>query len=127
MADGLPHPSLQESSEIAIDCLPRRKSWRRWRMAPPTPSAHNMEQAVQHLPHIGGPRPTAGFRRWDERLDQAVLIIAQGLTGAKVPNQHSIPRVSTSRPPEWASLPFQTATDVAVHPRSMGLAALSKR
>jgi hypothetical protein len=59
-------------------------------MAPPTPSAHNMEQAVQHLPHIGGPRPTAGFRRWDERLDQAVLIIAQGLTGAKVPNRHSI-------------------------------------
>ena len=54
-------------------------------MAPLTPSAHDIEQAVQHLPHIGGPRPTARFRRWDERLDQAVLIIAQGLTGAKVP------------------------------------------
>ena len=90
MADGLPHPSLQESSEIAIDCLPRRKSWRRRQMAPLTPSAYDVEQAVQRSPHIGGPRPTAGFRRWDERLDQAVLIIAQGLTGAKVPNQHSI-------------------------------------
>ena len=61
-------------------------------MAPLTPSAHDIEQAVQHLPHIGGPRPTAGFRRWDERLDQAILIIAQGLTRAKVPNQHSILR-----------------------------------
>jgi len=59
-------------------------------MAPLTSSAHDIEQAVQHPPHIGGPRPTARFRRWDERLDQAVLIIAQGLTGAKVPNQHSI-------------------------------------
>ena len=59
-------------------------------MAPLTPRAHDIEQAVQHSPHIGGPRPTAGFRRWDERLDQAVLIIAQGLTRAKVPNQHSI-------------------------------------
>ena len=61
-------------------------------MAPLTPSAHDIEQAVQHSPHIGGPRPTAGFRRWDERLDQAVLIIAQGLTGAVVPNQRSILR-----------------------------------
>ena len=90
MADGLPHPSLQESSEIAIDCLPRRKSWRRWQMAPLTPGAHDIEQAVQHLPHISRPRSADPFRRWDERLDQAVLIIAQRLTGAKVPNQHSI-------------------------------------
>ena len=59
-------------------------------MAPLTSSAHDIEQAVQHLPHIGGPRPTTRFRRWDERLDQAVLIIAQGLTGTIVPNQHSI-------------------------------------
>jgi hypothetical protein len=59
-------------------------------VAPLTPGAHDIEQAIQHPPHIGGPRPTAGFRRWDERLDQAVLIIAQGLTGAKVPNQRSI-------------------------------------
>ena len=59
-------------------------------MAPLTPSAYDVEQAVQRSPHIGGPRPTARFRRRDERLDQAVLIIAQGLTRAKVPNQHSI-------------------------------------
>ena len=59
-------------------------------MAPLTPSAHDIEQAVQHLPHIGGPGPTARLRRRDERLDQAVLIIAQGLTGAIVPNQCSI-------------------------------------
>ena len=59
-------------------------------MAPLTPSAHDIEQAVQRSPHIGGPGPTARFRWWDERLDQAVLIIAQGLTAAKVPNQHSI-------------------------------------
>jgi hypothetical protein len=59
-------------------------------MAPLTPGAHDIEQAVQHLPHIGGPRPIARFRRRDERLDQAVLIIAQGLTRAKIPNQRSI-------------------------------------
>ena len=55
-------------------------------MAPLTPGAHDIEQAVQHPPHIGGPGSTAQLRRRDERLDQAVLIIAQGLAGAKVPN-----------------------------------------
>ena len=59
-------------------------------MAPLTPGAHDIEQTVEHLPHISRPRPAAAFRRWDERLDQAVLIIAQGLAGAKVPNQNSI-------------------------------------
>ena len=61
-------------------------------MAPLTPGAHDIEQAIQHLPHIGGPGPTARLRRRDERLDQAVLIIAQRLTGAKVPNQRTILR-----------------------------------
>jgi hypothetical protein len=59
-------------------------------VAPLTPSAHDIEQAVQHPPHVSRARPTAGFRRRDERLDQAVLIIAQGLTGTKVPNQRTI-------------------------------------
>ena len=68
-------------------------------MAPLTPGSHDIEQAVQHLPHIGGPGPTARFRWRDERLDQAVLIIAQGLAGAKVPLTHD-PQVSTSQPPE---------------------------
>jgi hypothetical protein len=66
-------------------------------MAPLTPSAHDIEQAVQHSPHIGGPRPTAGFRRWDERLDQAVLIIAQGLTGAKTSTRSSGVHIAASR------------------------------
>jgi hypothetical protein len=78
MADGLPHSRIQESSKIAIDCLPRRKCRGRRQVAPLTPSAHDIEQAVQHLPHIGGPRPTAGFRRRDERLDQAVLSVLHG-------------------------------------------------
>jgi hypothetical protein len=59
-------------------------------VAPLTPRAHDIEQAIQHPPHIGRPGPTAGFRRRDERLDQAVLIIAQRLTGAIVPNQRTI-------------------------------------
>ena len=67
-------------------------------MAPLTAGAHDIEQAVQHLPHIGRPGPSAGFRRRDERLDQAVLIIAQRLTGAKVSNQRTI-QASTSQPP----------------------------
>ena len=61
-------------------------------MAPRTSSAHDIEPAVQHLPHISRPRPAAAFRRWDERLDQAVLIIAQRLTGAKLPHQRTILR-----------------------------------
>jgi hypothetical protein len=61
-------------------------------VAPLTPRAHDIEQAIQHQPHIGRPGPTARFRRRDERLDQAVLIIAQRLTGAKVPNQRTILR-----------------------------------
>jgi len=90
MADGLPHSGIQESSKIAIDCLPRRKCRGRRQVAPLTPSAHDIEQAVQHAPHVSRAGPPATFRRRDERLDQAVLIIAQRLTGAKVPNQRSI-------------------------------------
>ena len=92
MADDLPHPGIQEAAEIAVDRGPRRKC-RGWRqVAPLTPGAYDIEQTVQHEPHISRPRPTAGFRRRDERLDQAVLIIAQRLTGAIVPNQRTILR-----------------------------------
>jgi hypothetical protein len=61
-----------------------------WGCRAMTPSAHDIEQAVQRLPHISSPRPTARFRRRDERFDQAVLVIAQGLAGTKVPNQGTI-------------------------------------
>lgn len=65
--------------------MPRRKCRRQ--VAPPTTGAHNIKQAVQHKPHIGRPGPTTRLGRRDERLDQAVLVIAQGLTGTKVSNQ----------------------------------------
>ena len=86
-------------------------------MAPLASGAHDMEQAVQQAPHVGGPGPPAGLGRGKERLDQAVLVIAQGLTGAKVPNPCTIcgrphrslqnGEVSLSEQPE--PLPFTPA------------------
>ena len=86
MADGLPHSGIQESSKITIHRRPGRKAGRRWQVAPLATSAHDVEQAIQHAPHVSRAGALATFRRRDERLDQAVLIIAQRLTGAKTSN-----------------------------------------
>jgi len=90
MADGFPDPGVQKGPKVAVDRLPRRERRRRWNVAPLAPGAHDIEQTVQHAPHVGRPGPTTGLRRRDERLDQTILIIAQGLTGAKISNQCAI-------------------------------------
>ena len=86
MADGLPHPGIQEAAEIAVHCRPWRKTGRRWQVAPLATSAHDVEQAIQHEPHVRRAGASAGLRRWEEWLDQAILVIAQRLTGAKISN-----------------------------------------
>ncbi len=50
-------------------------------MPPLTAGSHDIEQAVQQAPHVRGPRSPAGLGRRDERLDQAILIMAQSLAG----------------------------------------------
>ena len=59
-------------------------------MAPLAAGAHNIEQAVQELAHVGRARPAAWLRRGDQRLDQAVLFIAQRRAGPEVPHQRTI-------------------------------------
>jgi hypothetical protein len=59
-------------------------------MAPLAPGAHDVEQTVQHAPHVGRPGTPAGLGRRNERLDQAILVIAEGLTGTKVSNPCTI-------------------------------------
>jgi hypothetical protein len=87
MADGFPHPGSHKGPKVAVDRLPRRERRGRRHMAPLAPGAHDIEQTVQQAPHVGRPGPPTGLRRRDERLDQAVLVIAQGLAGAKVSDQ----------------------------------------
>ena len=82
-------------------------------MAPLASGAHDIEQTVQHAPHVGRPGPPAGLGRREERLDPAVLVIAQGLTGAKVSNQcaifgrphHSLQNGKSPHPNSYKSRP----------------------
>src|SRR3954451_18750998 len=78
-----------------------------------------MEQTVQQAPHVGRPRPPAGLRRRQERLDQAVLVIAQGLTGAKVSKPGRDLRASTSQPPQWKS-PYPNSCQPCLSPLLKG-------
>lgn len=84
MTKGFPDPGGQEQAEVAVNRLPRRKGRGRRQVAPLATGPHDVEQAVQHLPHVGRPGPPTGFCRRDERLDHAVLVIAQGLTSAEI-------------------------------------------
>src|SRR5215207_2221606 len=42
------------------------------------------------VPHVGRARPTAGLGGRDQRRDQPVLVVAQRLPGAEVPDQRAI-------------------------------------
>jgi hypothetical protein len=61
-------------------------------MPPLAAGAHEMEQAIEQLSHVRGPRPPTGLAGRDERLQRAELAIGQCLAGAKVPNQRAISR-----------------------------------
>jgi hypothetical protein len=90
MAHRLPDTGLVEGPEIAIHRLPRREGRRGWQVAPLTPGTDNIEQAVQHPAHVRGPGPATRLGRRNERFDQAVLVIAERLTTAKVSNLRTI-------------------------------------
>src|ERR1700758_1051965 len=63
------------------------------RQGPPlTAGAHEVEQPVQQVPYVRGSRAPAGLGGRDQRLQQAKLVIRQGLAGAKISNQHAISR-----------------------------------
>jgi hypothetical protein len=63
-------------------------------MPPLAAGPHQVEQPVQQAPHVGRPRMASGFGGRNERFEQAVLLVAQGLTGPVIPNQ----RASLGRP-----------------------------
>jgi hypothetical protein len=59
-------------------------------MAPLATSPHEIEQAIQQAAHVCGPRPPARLGWGNERFDQAILVIAQSLTGSKVADPSAI-------------------------------------
>ena len=61
-------------------------------MAPLATGPHEIEQAIQQAAHVCGPRPPAGLGWRNERLDQAILVIAQSLAGSKVADPSAICR-----------------------------------
>jgi hypothetical protein len=63
-------------------------------MPPLAAGAHEVEEAIQQLPHVRGPRPPTALGGRDERLQQAKLVIRQCLAGAKIPDQRAISRRS---------------------------------
>jgi hypothetical protein len=52
--------------------------------------AHEVEQPVQQVPHVRASRPPAGLGGWDQRLQEAELVIGQYLARAEIPNQRAI-------------------------------------
>jgi hypothetical protein len=63
-------------------------------MPPLTAGAYKVEEAIQQLSHIRGPRPPTALGGRDERLQQAKLVVRQCLAGAKIPDQRAISRRS---------------------------------
>src|SRR6185312_14504355 len=102
--DTLPHPVSQKGAHIAVHGAPGRKGRRGWQMPPLTAGAHQVEEAVQQLSHVRGPRPPTGLGERNERLQQAKLVIRQCLAGAKVSNQCPISRRSLIAAPPSRSL-----------------------
>lgn len=91
VAHVLPHARGQEGPEIAVHRLPRRE--RRGRQVPPLAArAHDVEQGVQHAPDVRLARSAAGLGGGDERLDQPILVVTQGLPRPEIPDQRTIRR-----------------------------------
>src|SRR5512135_2708331 len=127
MAYALPHPCHEELPKVAIHGRPGRESRRRWQVTPLAPGPHDIEQTVQQPPHVGRSRSTARLWRRDQRFEQTVLIIAQGLTAAEVSNQRAVlGRPHRSLRKEGISLSKQRLSPSFTLTRKRG-AALSKR
>src|SRR4051794_3877673 len=62
------HPVSQKGAHIAVYGAPGRKGWRWWQMPPLAAGAHEVEEAIQQVSHVRGPRPSTGPGGRDERL-----------------------------------------------------------
>src|SRR4051812_35409437 len=100
MAQALPDARLDEVTEVAVHRPPWRERRRRRQVTPLAAGPHHAEQTVEHPPHVRRPRPTARFRWRDQRHEQTVLIVAQGLPAAKGANHGAVFRGPHRRPPE---------------------------
>ena len=57
-------------------------------MPPLATGPYEVDQSVQQATHVGRPRMASGLG-WNERFEQVVLRVAQGLTGPVIPNQRA--------------------------------------
>jgi hypothetical protein len=69
---------------VAVDGGPGREQRRRGQVPPLAAGAHDVEQSIQQAPHVGGARPATRLGRRDQRLDQPVLLVAEGSARAEV-------------------------------------------
>ena len=90
VADALPHAVLEEGAHIPVHGAPGREGRRRRQVAPLAAGAHEVEQAVQQVPHVYAPRPPSVLGGRDQRLQEAELVIRKRLAGAEIPNQRAI-------------------------------------
>ena len=58
-------------------------------MPPLATGPYEVDQSVQQATHVGRPRMASGLGGWNERFEQVVLRVAQGLTGPVIPNQRA--------------------------------------
>jgi hypothetical protein len=63
--------------------------------------AHEVEQPVQKLPHVGGAGPPTRLGRWDQRFEQAVLVVAQHLPGSEITHKGAAFRCPHRDLQEW--------------------------
>src|SRR5215213_9714960 len=85
--------SMMAAVGLASRPAPSRSMTTKWGQMPPLAAgAHKVEQTIQQVSHVRGPRPSTGLGGRDQRLQQAKLIIGQCLAGAEVPNQRAISR-----------------------------------
>src|SRR5215203_3863807 len=63
----------------------------RWRQVPPLAAgAHEVEEAVQQVPHVRASRPPSRPGGRDQRFQKPELIVRQCLAGAEIPDQRAI-------------------------------------
>src|SRR3712207_1100328 len=124
VAQALPYARREERSEVAVHRGPGRES-RRGRQVPPlTAGAHDIEQPVEQAPDVRCSWPPSGLGGRDEWLQQPVLVVAQGLARAVIPNQSTI----CGRP--HAGLPEESPRGPSpqpLRPRQANPHTLSKR
>ena len=69
---------------------PGREGRRGWPVPPLAAGAHEVEEAVQQVPHVRASRPPSRPGGRDQRFQEPELIVRQCLAGAATPNQRAI-------------------------------------